>query len=46
LKALAPTQSERPFVVTQLVVLAAFVLLIILAVRKFSHGLQSGQQRA
>ncbi|HEY1800621.1 MAG TPA: hypothetical protein VGG46_06765 [Terriglobales bacterium] len=42
LRALAPTQSERPFVVAQLVVLTAFVLLIILAVRKFSHG----QQRA
>jgi hypothetical protein len=42
LKALAPTQSERPFVVAQLVVLTAFVLLIILAVRKFGHG----QQRA
>ncbi|HWF92815.1 MAG TPA: hypothetical protein VN684_11060 [Terriglobales bacterium] len=41
LKALAPTQSERPFVVAQLVVLTAFVLLIILAVRKFSHGQQS-----
>ena len=40
LKALAPTQSERPFVVAQLVVLTAFVLLIILAVRKFSHGQQ------
>ena len=37
LKALAPTQSERPFVVTQLVVLTAFVLLIILAVGKFGH---------
>lgn len=38
LKALAPTQSERPFVVTQLVVLTAFVLLIILAVRKFGQA--------
>ena len=35
LKALAPTQSEPPFAVTQLVVLALFVLLTIVAVIKF-----------
>jgi hypothetical protein len=35
LKALAPTQSEPPFVIAQLVVLAAFVVLTIMAARKF-----------
>jgi hypothetical protein len=35
LKALAPTQSEPPFAITQLVVLAIFVLLTVLAVIKF-----------
>lgn len=35
LKALAPTQSEPPFVITQLVVLVAFVVLTILAGKKF-----------
>ena len=35
LKALAPTQSEPPFAVTQLVVLALFVLLTIMAAIKF-----------
>jgi hypothetical protein len=35
LKAMAPTQSEPPFLVAQLVVLALFVVLSILAVRKF-----------
>jgi hypothetical protein len=35
LKALAPTQSEPPFLVAQLVVLAIFVGLTILAARKF-----------
>jgi hypothetical protein len=35
LKALAPTQSEPPFAVTQLVVLALFVLLTIFAVIRF-----------
>jgi hypothetical protein len=35
LKALAPTQSEPPFAVTQLVVLALFVLLTIIAAIKF-----------
>lgn len=34
LKALAPTQSAPPFLVTQLAVLAAFVVLAILAARK------------
>jgi len=35
LKAVAPTQSEPPFAVTQLLVLAAFVYLGIRAVRGF-----------
>ncbi len=35
LKALAPTQSEPPFAVTQLVVLALFVVLTIIAAIKF-----------
>lgn len=35
LKALAPTQSEPPFAVTQLVVLALFVVLTIMAAIKF-----------
>ena len=35
LKALAPTQSEPPFAITQLVVLAMFVLLTILAAIRF-----------
>lgn len=35
LKAVAPTQSEPPFLVAQLVVLALFVVLTILAVKKF-----------
>ena len=35
LKALAPTQAEPPFAITQLVVLAMFVLLTILAAIRF-----------
>jgi MFS family permease len=35
LKALAPTQSEPPFAITQLVVLAIFVLLTLLAAIRF-----------
>jgi hypothetical protein len=35
LKALAPTQSEPPFVVTQLVVMALFIALTIFAVQRF-----------
>ena len=35
LKALAPTQSEPPFLVAELVVLAVFVVLGIVAVRGF-----------
>ena len=35
LNALAPTQTETPFKVTQLVVLIAFIVLAIRAVRKF-----------
>jgi hypothetical protein len=35
LKAMAPTQSEPPFLVAQLVVLALFIVLSIFAVKKF-----------
>ena len=35
LQPLAPTQSEPPFIITQLVVLVAFVVFGILAVRRF-----------
>ncbi len=35
LKAIAPTQSEPPFAVTQLVVIAIFIILGIFAVKKF-----------
>jgi hypothetical protein len=36
LKALAPTQKEPPFLVAQLTVLAIFVVLTIMALRRFS----------
>jgi hypothetical protein len=35
LKALAPTQSEPPFLVTQIIVMAVFVVLGIFAVKRF-----------
>lgn len=35
LKALAPTQKEPPFLVAQVIVLAIFVVLMVLATRKF-----------
>jgi len=35
LKALAPTQKEAPFLMAQLIVLLAFVVLTIVAVRRF-----------
>lgn len=38
LNALAPTGSETPFAVTQLVVLAAFIALAVLAVRTVRRG--------
>ena len=37
LKAMAPTQSEPPFLVAQVVVLALFVVLTIIAAKKFSN---------
>jgi hypothetical protein len=37
LHALAPTQTEQPFKVAQLVVLIAFVVLTIFAVKQFRH---------
>ena len=38
LKAMAPTQSEPPFAIAQLVVLALFVALAILATKRFGHA--------
>ena len=38
LRALAPTQSEPPFLVTQLVVMALFIVLAIFAVKKFRNN--------
>lgn len=38
LQPLAPTQSEPPFLVTQVVVLVAFIVLGIVAARKFHPG--------
>ena len=38
LKALAPTGSEPPFALTQLLVLAGFILLGVLAARRFHPG--------
>jgi len=38
LKAMAPTQSEPPFVVTQVAVLALFVMLSVFAVIRFRGG--------
>lgn len=38
LQAVAPTQSEPPFLVTQLIVLTAFVALGVLAVMRFRPG--------
>jgi len=37
LNALAPTQKEPPFAIAQIAVLVVFVVLTVLAVRKF-HG--------
>jgi uncharacterized membrane protein SirB2 len=37
LKALAPTQKEPPFLVTQLVVMAIFIVLGIFALKKFRN---------
>jgi hypothetical protein len=42
LKALAPTQSETPFLVAQLVVMAVFVLVAIFAVKRFHPELLRG----
>jgi uncharacterized membrane protein SirB2 len=38
LEPLAPTQSEPPFLVAQIVVLVIFIVLGIIAVRKFHPG--------
>jgi len=46
LKAMAPTQSEPPFLVAQLVVLALFVALAIFALKRFRgeqpHAVRAG----
>src|SRR5947208_3288142 len=46
LKAMAPTQSEPPFLVAQLVVLALFIALTILALKRFRvepvHAIRAG----
>jgi len=42
LHALAPHQTEPPFVVTQLVVLALFILLTVIALRRFGRTAPSG----
>ncbi len=42
LKAMAPTQSEAPFVVAQLVVMALFVMLGIFAVKRFHDRVGRG----
>ena len=43
LNALAPTQSEPPFAIAQLIVLVAFVALGIAAVRRFRYPLKSAR---
>ncbi len=42
LKALAPTQSELPFVVTQVVVMAVFLAVTVLAAKRFHPEEQRG----
>ena len=44
LQPLAPTQSEPPFVVAQLVLIAAFVVVAILAVRRFHPQVKATAQ--
>jgi len=50
LHALAPTQKEPPFAIAQLVVLVAFVMVTVMAVRRFhpspSVGMAGGQRSA
>jgi len=43
LHALAPTQSEGPFALTQFAVLIAFLALSIVALRKFKAGTATGR---
>jgi hypothetical protein len=44
--ALAPTQTEPPFVITQAVVLAIFILIALIAVTKFrDHGALARENR-
>jgi len=42
LRSLAPTQSEAPFVVAQLAVLVAFLILGTLAVRRYHPATMQG----
>jgi hypothetical protein len=44
LKVLAPTQKEPPFLITQLVVLVLFVVLSIVAVKRFHLGREVKQE--
>jgi hypothetical protein len=37
LKAMAPTQSEPPFVITQLVIMALFIVLTVIAIKRFRN---------
>jgi len=46
LKALAPTQTEPPFVVAQLMVLAVFIALSVLAVKRFRDNPVQAMARA
>lgn len=41
LRPLAPTQSEPPFLITQLIVMALFIALAVVAVRRFHPALRS-----
>ena len=45
LKALAPTQTEAPFVAAQLIALVLFVVLAILAVRQFRPQKAAGSRQ-
>ena len=45
LKALAPTQTEAPFVAAQLIALVLFVVLTILAVRQFRPQKAAGSRQ-
>jgi hypothetical protein len=46
LKALAPTQKEPPFAIAQGLVLVAFIVLIVYAVKGFRRGATTGVERS